>query len=104
LQDVPFLVGGLGDFLKDREISPNLKNYPHVNAALQAMAQKDDKIGFVSAVGLTDNGDNLHFNAEALHEFGLRYYEAFRALEVKDRVFEDKPDPDQALRTHLEEL
>ena len=97
-------MGGLGDFLKDREISPNLKNYPHVNAALQAIAEKDDKIGFVSAVGLTDNGDNLHFNAKSLYEFGERYYAEFVKLEDKNKVFEEKPDMDDATTQSWMEL
>lgn len=104
LYDVPFLVGGLGDFLKDREVSPYLKNYPHINAALQAMAQKDNKIGFVSAEGLTDNGDHLHFNAKSLYEFGERYYAEFLKLEDKNKAFEEKPCADAAIRTEFEHL
>lgn len=104
LHDVPFLVGGLGDFLKDREVSPSLKNYPHINAALQAMAQKDAKIGFVSAEGLTDNGDYLHFNAKSLYEFGARYYAEFVKLEDKNKVFEEKPGMDDATAQNWMEL
>jgi len=104
LHDVPFLVGGLGDSLKDREVSPSLKNYPHINAALQAMAQKDAKIGFVSAEGLTDNGDYLHFNAKSLYEFGARYYAEFVKLEDKNKVFEEKPGMDDATAQNWMEL
>lgn len=87
LQDVPFLVGGLGEFLADKEQWPSLKNYPHVNKALMRIAEKDEKIGFVSAVGLSGNADNLHFSSAALREFGERYYEEFLKLENKNRVF-----------------
>lgn len=104
LHDVPFLVGGLGDFLKDREVSPSLKNYPHVNAVLQSLAEKDDKIGFVSAEGLTDNGDQLHFNAKSLYEFGVRYYAEFLKLEDKNKVFAEKPGVDEVTAQNWMEL
>ncbi len=96
LYDVPFLVGGLGDFLKDRTENPLLQNYTYVNDALRAMAQKDDKIGFVSAEGLTSNPDNLHFNAKSLYAFGERYYREFLKLEDKNKVFSEKPGMDEA--------
>ena len=59
---------------------PELINYPHINAALQAMANKNPKFAFVSAEGLTANPDNLHFNAASLREFGLRYYEVYKTI------------------------
>lgn len=104
LYDVPFLVGGLGDFLKDRADSPNLKNYPHVNAALERMADNDKMTGFVSAKGLLSNPDNLHFSAKALREFGVRYYTEFLKLEDKNKVFSEKPCADAAIRTEFEHL
>ncbi len=80
LWDAPFLVGGLGDFLSVCEVSPSLKNYATVNDALQSVAENDPQMAFVSAVGLGANPDNLHFSAAALHEFGLRYFDAFEKL------------------------
>ena len=103
-EDVPLLVGGLGDFLKDRAESPNLAYYPVVNEALRVFAASTERCAFVSAEGLTSNPDNLHFSAEGLHEFGLRYYEAFSAIEDKTRVFEEKTDMDAAFRTDMELL
>ena len=90
LQDVPFLLGGLGDFLANREQSPSLKNYPHVNEALMRVAEKHEWIGFVSAEGLSCNADNLHFSSAALREFGERYYEEFLKLENKEKLIGDK--------------
>ena len=103
LYDVPFIVGGLGDFLplfKDGK----LKNYVHINEALKNMAKKDDMIGFVSAEGLGANPDNLHFSAEALREFGVRYYEEFKRLENKSRAFVERETTDGAIRNELENL
>lgn len=104
LYDVPILIGGLGDFLKDRESSPDLKNYPYINNALKEVAQNNDMIGFVSARGYASNGDNLHFNAKSLHNFGLRYFDEFEKLRKSDKVFAEKPCEDDALRTDMELL
>lgn len=78
--DVPLLLGGLGDFLADCDISVKFKNYVRVNAQLRMMAETMKNCAFVSAEGLGANPDNLHFSAAALREFGLRYYEGFKRL------------------------
>jgi hypothetical protein len=104
LYDVPFLLGGLGDFLSNHPEKPYLKNYPIINSALKRVVEKDPMMGFVSAEGLGDKGDNLHFSAPALREFGLRYYDEFLKLENKDKVFEEKVCLDLAIRTELEHL
>ena len=80
MKDVPFLVGGLGDFLKDCPLSAQLANYVHVNDAMKAVAKNVKNVGFVSAEGLGSNDDFLHFNSKALREFGIRYYEGYKAL------------------------
>jgi hypothetical protein len=103
-EEVPLIVGGLGDFLINCERFPHLKNYPHVNSALQEFAGRAHRCVFVTAEGLTSNSDNLHFSAEGLYEFGLRYYEAFRTIEDTERVFPEKVDMDAAYRTAMEEL
>ena len=104
LEDVPFLLGGLGDFLKDYPESDVRENYPKVNAALEAMARKLPMTAFVPATGLGANADHLHFSAASLREFGLRYYEAFKALEDKSKIFEEKPEWESAIRSDLEFL
>ncbi|MBO5714555.1 MAG: hypothetical protein J6R83_03940, partial [Clostridia bacterium] len=75
-----------------------------VNQQLQEFAKNDRRSAFASAEGLEDNGDKLHFNAKALHEFGLRYYKAFMEVCDKNKVFVDKCDPDEALRSEIEKL
>jgi len=78
---VPFLVGGLGDFLADCTLeTEDVAAYPTVNAALRQIAETEPMVGFVSAEGLTANPDNLHLNAKSLYEFGERYYAALEAL------------------------
>lgn len=103
-EDVPIIVGGLGDFLKNRTQNPELANYPYVNSALEAFAKSASRIAFVSAEGLTSNPDNLHFNYRSLQEFGLRYYAAFKTVENKDQVFDEKSKMDDAVRTEMELL
>lgn len=104
LYDVPFLVGGLGDFLEILDRSDDFKNYVHINEALKNVANKKEMTGFVSAEGLGSNPDNLHFSAKSLREFGVRYYNEFKKLEDKNKIFQEKSAPDQAIRTDLEHL
>lgn len=79
LEDVPFLVGGLGDYLPLCTFL-DVKNYFFINEMLEKIAREDENIGFVSAEGLTANPDQLHFNAQSLRAFGLRYFEVFRGM------------------------
>lgn len=104
LEDVPFLLGGLGDYLEFCDRSDEFKNYIYVNEALQRVADKTKMTGFVSAKGLSANPDNLHFSAKALREFGTRYYTEFLKLEDKNKVFQEKSTLDQAIRNEIEHL
>ena len=87
LPDVPFLVGGLGDYLTEYSDSTRA-NYQIVNKALVKISEENHAVGFVSAEGLTSNPDNLHFNAKSLHEFGLRYFESYEEMAADITVFE----------------
>ena len=102
LYDVPFILGGLGDFLKLR--SEALANYPYVNEQLKNISANNPMTGFVSAEGLGANDDNLHFSAKALRELGLRYYDEFEKYEDKNKIFEEKSDMDSAIRSEMELL
>lgn len=104
LHDVPFIVGGLGSYLKNYKSEAISKNYVFVNEALQRVANRCKMTGFVSAEGLGANPDNLHFSSAALREFGERYYKEFSRLENKNLEFLEKPDPDHAISTSIELL
>lgn len=105
LYDVPFIIGGLGDFLSDCQYSAmQLENYGKVNEALKKVAQNIEMTAFVSAEGLGSNPDNLHFSAKSLREFGIRYYNEFVKIEDKNKVFEEKCSADEAIRTAMELL
>lgn len=98
LNDVPFILGGLGDYLA---LYP-LENYDYINHALEDIAVNNEMVGFASAKGLTSNPDHLHFNAQSLYEFGIRYFEAFETLNKRtDTVSNIKED---VLRSEMELL
>ena len=80
LDNVPFILGGLGDFIA---LHPNVEEFgkfAEVNEALEKVAEGDSLVGFASAKGLGANPDNLHFSARALRELGMRYYQEYSRL------------------------
>ena len=100
LNDVPFVLGGLGDYL---ERYP-LKNYIYINQALQNTASCNKNVGFVSAEGLMSNPDNLHFNAQSLYEFGIRYFEEFEKLNRRTNTVGKNNLKEDILRSEMELL
>ena len=104
LYDVPFLVGGLGDFIEIFKDGALAKGFGVVNSELERYAKEHEMTGFVSAKGLKPNSDNLHFCSDALYEFGLRYYDEFAKLEDKNKIFEEKETMDSAIRTEFDAL
>ena len=104
LYDVPFLLGGLGEYLYNCPYGEEFKNYTVVNAQLKKFAEENSMTGFVPADGLGGNPDNLHFNAEALYEFGLRYFEEFEKIRDPKKVFAEKPGVNEAIRSGIELL
>lgn len=77
--DIPIIVGGLGDFLINY---PGISDYYQIiNEKLEQLPNVMSRVAFVSAKGLTDKGDSLHFNTNSLMEFGKRYYNAFKSIE-----------------------
>ena len=77
LPDIPFIAGGLGDYLPQYPNDDDLKNYMQINTYLQKLDGVIPHYAFVDATGLTSNPDFLHFNAASLYEFGQRYYDVF---------------------------
>lgn len=74
---VPFVAGELGPFLARRA---NMSLFETVNTQLHLLETLLPHYAVVSASDLSDNGDNLHFNAPSLRTFGLRYAEVFCKL------------------------
>ena len=77
VQDIPFITGGLGDFLSGGRYGKYFTEYNQVNDALQQFAETKPNCYFVTANGLTANQDGLHFDARSQRRFGIRYFEAF---------------------------
>lgn len=75
-ENIPIVIGGLGDFLKSSKA-------PVVNAALKQVAGEINNAAFAPASMKGDIGDSLHFNTEAAHENGETMARAMLALEKK---------------------
>jgi hypothetical protein len=71
-QDVPVIVGETGRFRP---------NGAAVNAAIARLPEFVPHCVFVSAEGLTDQGDQLHFDSASFRELGRRYAVAWQALQ-----------------------
>jgi hypothetical protein len=70
-QEVPVIVGETGRFRPDGAA---------VNAALARLPELVPHCVFVSAGGLADQGDKLHFDSASFRELGRRYAVAWQAL------------------------
>ncbi|WP_400245350.1 sialate O-acetylesterase [Niallia sp. JL1B1071] len=75
--DLPFIIGGLGDFLGKKGFGKYSTEYSFINQELQKFAFAQDNCYFVTAEGLTSNPDGIHIDAISQRKFGLRYFEAF---------------------------
>jgi hypothetical protein len=71
----PVIIGGLGEFCgPSAQLNPVLRNLP----------EKVPHSAFADPKGLIHKGDGLHFNSEALREFGRRYaQEWFKLAKVQ---------------------
>ncbi|MBU1065975.1 sialate O-acetylesterase [bacterium] len=67
---LPFITGELGSFINTRNGFPYGSDISAIQKSLGKIVQD---YAFVSAAGLTDKGDRLHFNSKSLREFGKRY-------------------------------
>ncbi|MET4138228.1 sialate O-acetylesterase [Pedobacter sp. UYP1] len=74
---IPFIIGGLGDFLSGGRYGKYFTEYNQVNDALQKFAETKPNCYFVTANGLTANADGLHFDAVSQRRFGIRYFDSF---------------------------
>ena len=75
--DVPFIAGGLGDFLSSGRYGKYFTEYKSVNQALLQYADTTANSYFVAASDLTANADGLHFDALSQRKLGVRYFDAF---------------------------
>lgn len=73
---VPVVVGTLGDFFVSKTPSA-----AQINNILRTQPKRDPRVACVDASGLTDKGDQTHFDAASARELGRRYAKAMQTLE-----------------------
>lgn len=74
LENVPFILGGLGEFL-----NPEWQAEKY-DKLIRETAEEVPCAGFASAEGLNHRGDNLHFDTESQYILGERYWKEFTRL------------------------
>lgn len=72
--DVPFILGGLGEYL-----NPEWQTDAY-DQMIRETAEEVHCCGYASAEGLTDRGDKLHFDTPSQYELGKRYWLEFCRL------------------------
>ncbi len=77
---VPVLIGALGEFVY-KENGGKMAFAPLVNQQLASIPLTVPATIFVPSAGLVHKGDQVHFDAPSLREFGRRYALAFMSLE-----------------------
>lgn len=95
--NIPFIIGGLGDFLGKEGFGKHCTEYELVNQELQKFAFEQDDCYFVTATGLTSNPDGIHIDAISQRKFGLRYFEAFNN---KQHVLEPLMNENELISLH----
>jgi hypothetical protein len=73
--DLPFVAGEIGYFNKTNYINPIINKLP----------QQVRQTAVVSAEGLTDKGDSVHFNTPSARELGKRYAQSMKRLQATVR-------------------
>lgn len=76
--DIPFMIGGLGDYLGKTGFGAGCAEYELINLELKRFAEEHKNCYFATGEGLEANPDGIHINAVSQRKFGLRYFEAFR--------------------------
>ncbi len=74
--DVPFIAGQMGQF----EGRPWNDHKKRVDAAQRSLAETVPLTAFVSSNGLTDKGDQVHFDSRSYRELGHRYFNAYETM------------------------
>ena len=85
IENVPFVAGELGPYLKDwyEERRPNIY-WREMNAEIAKGVELLPNAAIVSSEGLYEvKKDKIHFATPALRKFGVRYWEVFKKMEQK---------------------
>lgn len=86
---IPFILGGLGDYLGKSAFGLSCTEYELINQELYRYAQNNEQCYFVTGEKLYPNPDGIHINAESQRRFGIRYYKAYQ---IRDHIREPLKD------------
>lgn len=75
---VPFILGGLGDYLGKTGFGLSCTEYEAINRELQRYAESNAHCYFVTGEKLYSNPDGIHINTESQRRFGIRYFQAYQ--------------------------
>ena len=98
--NIPFIVGGLGDYLGKSGFGRSCVEYDLINQELLKYAESNKNCYFVTGANLYSNPDGIHINAESQRRFGLRYFEAYQIKANVDKPLENE---DEIVKTYCEQ-
>ena len=76
--EIPFIIGGLGDYLGRSGFGKSCTEYDLINKELCEYTENNKNCYFVTGEKLYSNPDGIHINAESQRRFGIRYFEAYQ--------------------------
>ena len=76
--EVPFIVGGLGNYLGKSGFGRSCVEYDLINQELLKYVENNRNCYFVTGEKLSPNPDGIHINAESQRRFGIRYFKAYQ--------------------------
>lgn len=88
--EIPFIVGGLGDYLGKSGFGRSCVEYDLINQELLKYAENNKNSYFVTGKNLYSNPDGIHINAESQRRFGIRYFEAYQTKSNVIKPLEDE--------------
>ena len=76
--EVPFIVGGLGNYLGKSGFGRSCVEHDLINQELLKYVENNRNCYFVTGEKLYPNPDGIHINAESQRRFGIRYFKAYQ--------------------------
>ncbi len=76
--EVPFIVGGFGNYLGKSGFGRSCVEYDLINQELLKYVENNRNCYFVTGEKLYPNPDGIHINAESQRRFGIRYFKAYQ--------------------------
>ena len=76
--EVPFIVGGLGNYLGKSGFGRSCVEYDLINQELLKYVENNRNCYFVTGEKLYPNPDGIHINAESQRRLGIRYFKAYQ--------------------------